>query len=143
MPEMMNDKGDGGGDSEEEEEGWGNAFYLPPPSRFIAQQAPPGTDSVHLACPSAAFPMLHVEIDNLDRSGVARLSDEQCSHIFEEGYRAHTSSVCSTGIGLDTTAKAIAAAGGTASMSVVRDAVDGRHAHDSSPLTAGRVCGGY
>ena len=52
---------------------------------------------------------------------------QECLEIFEEGYKAHTSAVSSTGIGLHTTAKALDAAGGTALMEVELNARDGPH----------------
>ena len=94
--------------------------------RSAVEEVPPGAE-IDAGSRSTSPPVLHVELDNLNPSGVAPLSEEQCSRIFEEGYKAHTSLVSSTGIGLDTIAKAITAAGGTAAMSVLCDAPDGTH----------------
>ena len=111
------------------QEGLSNARKYREPGSMIRLSATyeavvPGAVAATSMPVEAAF-MLHVEVSNINRLGVAPLSKEQCSNIFEEGHKAHNSSVSSTGIGLDTTAKAIAAAGGTATMSVDHDASDG------------------
>ena len=95
------------------QEGLSNARKYREPGSMIRLSATyeavvPGAVAATSMPVEAAF-MLHVEVSNINRLGVAPLSKEQCSNIFEEGHKAHNSSVSSTGIGLDTTAKAIAA----------------------------------
>ena len=88
------------------EEGLSNARKYRWPDNMIKLRAafgevPPGAE-IDSGSRSTSPPMLHVELDNLNPWSVAPLSEEQCSRIFEEGYKAHTSSVSSTGIGLNT-----------------------------------------
>ena len=76
---------------------------------------------------ASALVTLHIELDNVNRAGVAPLSAEECLHVFEEGYKAHTSAAGSTGIGLHTTTKAISAASGKALLDVVHNERGGPH----------------
>ena len=107
------------------EEGLSNARKYREPSSEIIMRAfieePCGVDE------ESALVTLHVELDNVHRAGVAPLSAQECLHIFEEGYKAHTSTASSTGIGLHTTIKAIGAASGNALLDIVHNARDGPH----------------
>jgi hypothetical protein len=67
---------------------------------------------------------LHIEVDNINKAGMATLSDEQCRRVFEKGYTTHTASASSDGLGLDSVSNVMMAAEGTAWMSVTHDAAD-------------------
>jgi hypothetical protein len=57
---------------------------------------------------------LHVQLCNTNRAGLPRLSSEECTRVFEAGYKAHTLSAMSDGVGLNTVAQAVRAAAGKA-----------------------------
>jgi hypothetical protein len=79
------------------------------------------------AHPPAHDVALYVTITNLNREGAATLSAEECQRAFEPGYKAHAASHLSDvveagphlsdGLGLDSVARAAAAAGGSARLS--------------------------
>lgn len=57
--------------------------------------------------------MLHVLVTNLNPLGFEVLSDEECVRVFQPGYKSHLASAMSDGVGLDSVARAIAAAHGS------------------------------
>ena len=58
----------------------------------------------------ALVKLLHIQIENANKAGVAPLSEEQCTRVMEEGYKAHNSSCSSSGLGLASVAKATSTA---------------------------------
>jgi len=114
------------------EEGLNNARKYCEPESMIrvtstCEKAPARAFEAADSTSSASPRVLHIEVDNLNRSGVTALTEEECSQVFKPGYKAHTSSASSSGVGLDSTMKAIMAAGGKAMMSVVHDSPAGTH----------------
>ena len=57
---------------------------------------------------------LHVQLRNTNRAGLPVLSNEDCERVFQAGYKVHTVSAMSDGVGLDTVAQAVRAANGRA-----------------------------
>ena len=55
---------------------------------------------------------LLIELENVNSHDAAPLTTEQCALVFEEGYKAHTCSPSSDGLGLHSVRKAMAAGGG-------------------------------
>ena len=66
--------------------------------------------------------ILRVVIENRNATGVPRLTDDECLHVFERGVRGPNATATSTGIGLDTVRKATTAGGGSAALSTRADA---------------------
>jgi len=62
-----------------------------------------------------------VQLCNTNRAGLPRLSSEECTRVFEAGYKAHTLSAMSDGVGLNTVAQAVRAAAGKAWLSSRED----------------------
>ena len=60
---------------------------------------------------------LLIEIGNVNRMGVRKLSDEECVRVFEPGFKGQQATSTSSGIGLDTVMKAVQAAHGRVWMS--------------------------
>ena len=68
------------------------------------------TDIVIVACYREGF--LRLEISNTNRDGMATLSHEECARVMTHSFKAHTGSAMSDGLGLDSVACAVNAAGG-------------------------------
>ena len=111
------------------DEGVSNARKYREPDSQIQLRATLETEPQDTTVSSSTLPVpvLHIEVDNFNRVDVEPLSDKECHQVFIKGYKAHTSSVFSTWVGLHTTATAIEAAGGTVRMRVNRDAPDAAH----------------
>jgi hypothetical protein len=80
----------------------------------------PGTD----ICITARLDdgMVHVSVSNLNPLGFEVLSAEECVRVFQPGYKSHLASAMSDGVGLDSVARAIAAAHGSVRIQCDADA---------------------
>ena len=52
----------------------------------------------------------------MNMTGAAQLTDGECKRVFSPGFKLHTASVSSDGIGLDSVKQAVSAAGGSAQL---------------------------
>ena len=109
-------------------EGISNARkYCEPNSVLSVRVVMEGAEEAHGSVSRAPFHWLHVELDNVHRTGVAPLSAEQCLRVFDEGYKGHNSTATSTGLGMSSIKKAAVAAGGTAVLSTTVEAQGTTH----------------
>jgi len=71
---------------------------------------------IHVSA-SFAFGELTLKVTNRNRPGMPHLSPEECKRVMQAGYKSHMASAVSDGLGLDSLAIAVAAAGGGAELS--------------------------
>ena len=67
---------------------------------------------------------LRISFENINAAGVRRLTEQECAEVFLPGFRVHSVSVTSDGLGLDTVHTATMAAGGAAWLSCHSDGSD-------------------
>ena len=85
----------------------------------------PITASAHLeSSGDGAVSQLQITIENQNRAGDPRLSAWECERVFDESFRGANATITSTGLGLNTAAKAVQAANGAIRMAT-RAGADG------------------
>lgn len=78
---------------------------------------------------------LRISFENINATGVRRLSEHECEEVFLPGFRVHSVSVTSDGLGLDTVRMATMAAGGIAWLSCHNEGADCTVFHCELPAT--------